>query len=107
MRKAESVIHQKRFSRQRAKIKRLKELKAASTPSSHNVTPVTSAIKYLGTPQEKKLVLAEKRDANGKTNGSPSGNKVSATTPAFASSMLTGMGRSDNRILNFATDIYI
>lgn len=85
MREAESVIHQKRFSRQRAKIKRLRKLKAAGTPVYHSVTPSKP--------------VAEKE------NWSPI-VKVTTATPRLASgSTPPGMSISRQKIVRFATDI--
>jgi hypothetical protein len=103
VRKAESIIHLKRFSRQRAKIRRLKEFKTAGTPSSHNATPI-STIKSLETPQGKKSVPTEKSDANAKTKEFPNGSKISTGTLVFTSSTLTGTDVSGSQSVGFATD---
>lgn len=107
MRKAETVIHQKRFSRQRAKIKRLQKLAAAGTPShSHSVTPVASAVKQLEPLQERNPTLTEKKDTNGKVKGTPGVNKVFTGAPFLAtSSTHSGTGISGVETVGFPTDI--
>lgn len=107
VRDAESVIHQKRFSRQRAKIKRLKELKAAGTPRRHSAAPGVPSRFLLEALKENKSPPARKAVTSGKTEKTSGENKVAAAaTPLLASgSTPTGMGVSRRRSVRFATDI--
>lgn len=85
VREAGSVIHQKRFSRQRAKIKRLRKLKAAGTPVYRSATPGVSS-----KPVE---------------NWSPIVKSTTATPRLASGSTPAGMGISRRKIVRFATNI--
>lgn len=77
VRELERVIRQRRFSRQRTKIKRLKKLKAAGTPVYRSATPVASG----------KLLF-------GKENWSPIVKPTTAIPGSAPDSTPTGMGIS-------------